>query len=403
MANTPLTSTQVTRKALQVLHQKLNFVGSITREYDDRFANDGAKIGDTLKIRLPNQYTVTSGATLTTQDTSETSVSLQIASQKHVGMNFTTAELALSIDDFSDRIIEPAMAVLAAAVESDALSMYKDVWQQVNNQGAAATFAKFLGARKLMVDALTPPGNRTICLNTQDNVDMVDALKGLFNPQEKLSKMVTEGYLGRTAGFDFMENTLMPILTSGSEVATGSTSTITINGANQTSTTDTQITLTVTNGSSKTLKKGDIMTLTGVNRVHPETKTDTGVAQQFVVVTDVATTDTQMTIAPGIVITGAKQNCSAAPTTAQVIKKIGTASATYPISLAYHKQAFAFATADLVMPKGVDFGARDNFDGLSLRIVRQYDINNDKLPCRVDILYGYKTIRPQLAARISNN
>ncbi len=406
MPNTPLTSTQVTRKALQVLHQKLTFVGSITREYDDRFAQEGAKIGDTLKVRLPNQYVVTTGATLTTQDTLETSVDLRINSQKHVGLNFTMQDLTLSIDDFSDRIIEPAMAVLAAAVEADALSMYKDVYQQVNNQGSAATFGKFLSARKLLVDSLTPPGGRSICLNTQDNVDIVDTLKGVFNPQEKLGKMLTEGYLGRTAGFDFMENTLLTAFQSGSEVATGSTSTININGANQVSTTtqgDTQVTLTVTNGSSKTLKKGDIMTLVGVNRVHPETKTDTGVKQQFVVVTDVGTSDTQMTLSPGIVISGAKQNVTAAPTTANAILKIGTASATYPISLAYHKQAFAFATADLVMPKGVDFGAREVFDGLSLRIVRQYDINNDKLPCRVDILYGYKTIRAQLAARISNN
>src|SRR4051812_45000903 len=209
MPNTTLTSTQVTRKALQVLHQKLNFVGSITREYDDRFAQDGAKIGDTLKVRLPNQYVVTSGATLVVQDTSESSIDLKISSQKHVGMNFTSQDLTLSLDDFSDRIIEPAMAVLAAAVEADALSMYKDIYQQVNNQGAGGNFAKFLSGRKILVDALTPPGDRSVCLNTQDNVDMVTDLKGLFNPQERTGKMVTEGYLGRTAGFDFLENTLL--------------------------------------------------------------------------------------------------------------------------------------------------------------------------------------------------
>jgi len=396
MANTALTSMQVTRKALQVLHQKLNFVGAITREYDDRFANDGAKIGDTLKIRLPNQYVVTSGATLVTQDTSESSIDLKINSQKHVGMNFTSQDLTLSLDDFSDRIIEPAMAVLAAAVESDALSMYKDVYQQANNLGTAASFAKVLAGRKILVDALTPPGSRTVCLNTQDNVDMVADLKGLFNPQERLAKMVTEGYLGRTAGFDFNENTFLSKFTGGTE--NGSSATITINGSGQTG-----ATLTVTNGSAKTLLRGDIVTLPGVNRVHPETKADTGVAQQFVVTADLATSGTQLSISPAIVTSGATQNVTASPTTAQTVTKTGTASQAYGISLAFHKQAFAFATADLVMPKGVDFGAREVFDGISLRIVRQYDINNDKLPCRVDILYGYKTIRPQLACRLANN
>src|SRR6185437_15092969 len=156
MANAFLTPTAVTREALRVLHQKLNFVGSITRDYDDSFAKEGAKIGDTLKIRLPNQYTVTSGATMVAQDTSESSVSLQIASQKHVGMNFTSVDLTLALDEFSERIIEPAMAVLAANVEADALNMYKDVYQQVNNQGSAATFAKFLTGRKQLVDALAP-------------------------------------------------------------------------------------------------------------------------------------------------------------------------------------------------------------------------------------------------------
>jgi hypothetical protein len=119
----------VTREALRILHQKLNFVGSIVREYDDSFAKSGAKIGDTLKIRLPNQYTVRSGATLSAQDTTESSVSLQVATQKGVDLNFTSVDLTLSLDDFSKRILDPAMSVLAANVEADAMSMYKDVYQ----------------------------------------------------------------------------------------------------------------------------------------------------------------------------------------------------------------------------------------------------------------------------------
>src|SRR5689334_17252425 len=156
MANTLLTPTAVTREALRILHQKLNFVGSITREYDESYAKSGAKIGDTLKIRLPNQYTVRTGRNLSTQDTTENSVSLQVATQKGVDVTFNAAELGLSLDDFSKRILDPAMSVLGANIEADAMSMYKDISQSVWNMGSAATFSKLLAGRKVLQDALTP-------------------------------------------------------------------------------------------------------------------------------------------------------------------------------------------------------------------------------------------------------
>src|SRR6476660_2207496 len=140
MANALLTMTAVTREALRILHQKLNFVGSIVREYDDSFAKSGAKIGDSLKIRLPNQYIVRTGATLSAKDTSESSVTLQVATQKGVDLNFTSVDLTMSLDDFSTRILEPAMSVLAANIEADAMSMYKDVYQSVWSGGSAATY-----------------------------------------------------------------------------------------------------------------------------------------------------------------------------------------------------------------------------------------------------------------------
>src|SRR6185503_4290805 len=170
MANAILTPTAVTREALRVLHQKLNFVGSITREYDDSFARQGAKVGDTLKVRLPNQYTVRTGSTLAAQDTTETSVDLKVQTQKGVDLNFTSVDLTLALDDFSERILEPAMAVLAANIEADAMSMYKDVYNQVLGAGAA-TFTRVLQGRKILVDNLAPLNGRTCNLNTQDNVD----------------------------------------------------------------------------------------------------------------------------------------------------------------------------------------------------------------------------------------
>jgi hypothetical protein len=377
-----------------VLHQKLNFVGSISRQYDDSFAKGGAKIGDSLKIRLPNVYTVRSGAVLAAQNTSETSTTLQLATQKGVDLNFTSAELTLSLDDFSKRILEPAMAVLAANIESDAMSMYKNVWNQSNNVGSAATFAKLLEGRKKMNDNLAPQAGRVANLNTQDTVDLVDALKGLFHEDKAISQQYREGRMGRTAGFDFVENTLWPKHTSGSD--TGAGTSITINGANQTG-----ASITVTNSGSKTLKIGDVITLAGCNRVHPETKASTGVLQQFVVTADASSTT--VAISPSIVITGATQNVSAAPTTTGAVTKVGGADAVYGISMLYPEEAFAISFADLVMPKGVDWAAREVFDGISMRIVRNYDIVNDQFPARLDVLYGYKAIRPELACRLANN
>ena len=393
MSNTLLTPTAVTREALRILHQKCNFVGRVNRQYDDSFANNGAKIGDTLKIRLPNQYTVRTGPTISVQDTGETSVSLQIGTQKGVDISFSSSELTLSLDDFSKRILEPAMAVLAANIEADALSMYKDVYNQVNNIGAAATFNKLLNVRKELVDNLTPVDtNLTMTLNTQDNVDLVDALKGLFQDSKSVAEQYLDGAMGRTGGFMFYENTLLTKFTSGTDA-----SAYTVSGANQTG-----ASVTVTTGTG-TMKKGDIITLAGCNRCHPESKADTGVLQQFVVTADVGASATSIAISPSIVTSGATQNVVASPTDTGAVTKAAGTGASHGISLGFHRDAFAFATADLVMPKGVDFAAREVMDGISMRIVRAYDINNDLFPCRIDVLYGYKTIRPQLAARFANN
>lgn len=398
MANTILTSSVITREALRVLHQKLNFIGNINRQYDSSFAQSGAKIGDTLSIRLPNQYTVRSGATLSAQDTTENKVPLQVSTQKGVDVNFSSAELTLSLDDFSERILEPSMAVLAANMEADAFSMLLDVYNAVNNVGSAITFKNVLNGRKLLTDNLAPPdNNRTCILNTTDQVDLIDALKGLFNDKDNLSKQFKEGEMGRTGGFNFFENTLMPTQTTGTAL---SATTYTVNGA---VTTNGSTSVVVAVGAT-TFKKGDVITFAGCNRVHPETKADTGSLQQFVVTADYAGGAGTMSISPPVYTSTGMQNVLATgiPNGA-AITKVGGASAVYKPSAVFHKDAFAFATADLVMPKGVDFAAREVYDGISMRIVRAYDINNDKLPCRIDVLYGYKTIRAQLAARILSN
>jgi hypothetical protein len=396
MANSFLTPQQITREALRVLHNKLTVIGNINRQYDDSFAKSGAKIGDTLKIRLPNQYTVRTGKTLSAQDVSEQSVSLQIATQKGVDVNFSSAELTMSLDDFSSRILEPAMAVLASSLEADAFSMYKDVYQQVGTPGTTPnTLLTYLQARARLNNSLTPmDANRSTHLSPLATATIVDALKGLFQDSSAIREQYREGSMGRTAGFDWFENPLVPTHTNGTKVAGA-----TVNGASQTGST-----LNIGNvANTNTLLKGSVFTIAGVFEVHPETKAVTSRLQQFVVAADATMSGTTgaITVSPAIVTSGAGQNVSASPADTAALSFAGSASTAYEQEMAFHRDAFAFATADLVLPRGVDFAAREVFDGVSMRIVRAYDINNDAFPCRIDVFYGYKTIRPQMACRIT--
>ncbi len=402
MANTLITPTAVTREALRILHQKLNFVGNINRQYDDRFAKSGAKIGDSLSIRLPNEYVVRTGAALSAQDTTEATETLQVATQKGVDLSFLSSDLTTDLDDFSDRILKPAMSVLGAAIESDALSMYKDVSKEVSDIGAACSIADVLNSSKDLTDSLASD-DRCLVLNTQANVDLVDALKGLFNDPAKLSEnyrkgMVANNFLGYT---DVYQNTLMPIHTTGTDDGTGD---YLVNGASESG-----ASITVDTGAG-TLVKGDVIYFTGVFSVHPETKVSTGILKPFAVAATTGTSATAITITPSLVATGAKQNVTAVPADNAPVLCVESdrstavaASADYGISLGFGKNAFAFATADLIMPKGVDFSAREVMDGISMRVVRQYTIADDKFPCRLDVLYGYKTIREQEAVRIGSN
>jgi hypothetical protein len=277
--------------------------------------------------------------------------------------------------------------------------MYKDVAQSVWNGASAATLAKVLAGRKLMQDSLAPGNDRTALLNTQDQVDIVTDVKGLFNAQETISKQYKEGYVGRTAGFDFAENTLIPAHTRGA--GNGSYTTDTRTSALATDGTE-YSSITVATGTG-TLKKGDVITIAAVNRVHHESKVDQGYVRQFVVTADYAGGGGSV-ISPSIWLGGAKQNCVVNTTSAtSAITILGTASTAVGTSLLFQKEAFAFATADLVMPTGVDFARREVMDGVSMRDRAPVRHQQRQASRRLDVLYGYKTLRPQLACRLHNN
>jgi hypothetical protein len=394
MSNTLLTVDKITRKALVVLHQKLNFIGNIDRQHEASFGNDGMQIGETIRIRLPNQHVVRTGQVWSAPAIVEQQVPLTVNRYRGVDMNFSDQDFALRIEDFTERHIEPAMSVLAAHIENDAMSMANSVYQVVNNIGAPIGTRPVSQARKLLTDALAPSGDRTLILNTQDNLDYIEAVKGLFQDSTSISKQYREGLTGRNAGFDVYENTLIPTPTTGTAL---SATTYTVNGASQVGSG-----VIVATGST-TFAVGDVVTFAGCFRVHPETKQATADLQQFVVTTAYVGGAGTLLIAPSIVVTGARQNVSASPTNGGAVVKVGGASTVYRQSLAFHRDAFTFATADLPLPKGTDMASRKVMDGISMRMIRDFDSTNARFITRLDVLYGYTAQRPELAARILSN
>lgn len=392
MANSILNPTAVTREALRIAHEKLTFVGTINRQYDDSFAKAGARIGTPLKIRLPNKYTVRAGKTLNAQDTSEESVTLTVATQVGVDMNFSSAELTMELDDFSKRILEPAISQLASYIEYDALTnMTKDVYNQVGSAGTTpATLAVIGDARAVLNQCLAPKDTRSIQMDSVAMAALVNAFSTLQNPAASVSRQYLEGFVKNAVGFDWYENERILTHTNGTDVACTMDTDTLANG-------DTTVAVT---GLSAAPTAGSVFTFAtgGVYAVHPETKQTQGRLQQFVVV---SATTSEVTFSPAIYSSGPKKNVAAMPSTTSALTWVGNASAALEQHIAYHKDAFAFATADLTMPEGVHFAAREQFEGISMRVVRNYDINNDNFPCRLDVLYGYKTIRPEWAVRIT--
>lgn len=401
MSNTYLSPTIITREALRILHQEAVFIESINRQYDSQFANSGAspsgKLGPSLTIRLPNQFVVRTGAVMDLQDLAEDSIVLTVATQKGVDFSFPMTDLTLTIDQFGPRYVQPAITRLAAAVEADAITMYKDVYSFVDQDTVALAFLHYLQLRQKMNEKLVPDdGNLTVLMHETHNVKLVDAVKGLFNPQSNINSQYKKGEVARdTAGFNkFMHSTLFPTHTTGTAAKTTGysiDSTGTITGS----------TITIKTGST-TFLKGDVVTIATLNAVHPETKADLGYLQPFVVTADSGANATSLAISPAIVTTGAKQNVSAAIAADQVIVKLAAgASETLVQSLAYHPDAFTFVSADLIDPSQFGtWGKREKMDNISMSLARQFDITNYRVPARFDVLYGYKTIRPQLAARL---
>lgn len=401
--NALLTISMITREALRVLENNLKFARLINRQYDDKFAVEGAKIGTSLNIRKPPRYVGRSTTTISLEDSVESYVTLTLNTQFGVDVSFTSAELALSLDDFSERILKPAVATIANKIDLDGLALYKKVYNMVGTPGTTPGDLKtYLQAGAALDEEACPQdGLRSLVINPDAQVEIVDALKGLFQSSEKISEQYRTGRMGTAVGFEWQMDQNVRKHTFGAyggplsvrtTVSTAGQATINIQG------------FTATLG---TIKEGDVFTVDAVYAVNPQSRESTGKLQKFVCTAD-ATADGSgyitVAVAPAIYIYSNKlATVDAYPVSGAAVTMLGSASQVTAQNLAFHRDAFCLGMADLPLPRGVDMAGRisDKQLGMSIRLVRAYDISTDTFPCRLDVLYGWTALYPQLACRIA--
>jgi hypothetical protein len=399
VANTLLTIDMITRKALEILENNLVLTRNVNRQYDDSYAVEGAKIGTTLRIRLPDRALVTDGAALQVQDDNEQFTTLTVASQKHIGVNFTTAEMTMQLDDFAERVLKPRISQLAASIDADVANSFNGVFQSVGTPGTTpSTTGVLLAAQQKLNEAAAVMSPRYVTVNPAANAALIEGMKGLFNPVSTISAQFKNGMFGEgILGFEElnMSQSIKQFTTGSRSGSHTITTTVSSQGASS---------VAITGTGTQTIKKGDVFTISGVYAVNPQTRESTGSLQQFVCTEDETAAGgayAEVKISPAIYTSSnALATVDSFPQSGATVTFLGGASTQYPQNLVYHRDAIAFATADLLLPQGVDMASRQVHNGVSMRVVRQYDINNDRMPCRIDVLYGYSVIRPQMAVRL---
>lgn len=403
MANSLLTIQMITREAVRLWKNSNSFISHIDSQYDSSYAQSGAKIGNSLKIRLPNDFVVRTGAAAQPQDASEQSTTLVVATQKGVDVSFSSQERTMSLDDYSKRVLAPMVNNLVGAVAVDVMS---------GADGGSARFTAntasdgtilspraddWLNAGALLDLNSAPRSGRKIVADPLTMARTVSSLSGLFNPSRKIGEQYESGQVQEALNFEWFQDQTVIKHTTGTFSAGG-----TVNGAGQTG-----LTLTV-NATTGTFAVGDIITIAGVNAVNRITKQSTGQLQQFVITAKAATGATSLSIYPAIVPAAADgsqtqyQTVDASPANSAVVALVTPASSGYRKNLAYVPEAVTLAMADLELPNGVHERARESYDGISMRMVTAFDVMSDKMITRLDVLYGYLWVRPEWVVTVGD-
>ena len=405
MANNLLTISKITNEALMVLENELTFTSEVDRNYDDQFAVVGAKIGNTVNVRRPGRFIGTTGPALNVEDFNETSVPVTLSTQFHVDTQFTTQDLALSLDMFSDRVLKPAIAAIANKVDRDGLQLA--ALNTANIVGTAGTpptgLITYLTAGAYL-DAEGAPrdGRRSVIVEPFTGATIVDSLKGLFTPSEKIGEQYRKGLMGRdSAGMNWKMDQNVVSQTFGSYTGTATINTSTDTGILTSGWAQTS-TLTLSKSGTFTPNVGDTFTIAGVYAVNPQNRQPYGSnkLRNFVVT---AISGNSVTVSPAVISAGQFQNVSISSPGASSVTPFNQTGVVSPQNILMHRNAFTVAMADLELPEGVHFAGRaaDKDLGLSIRVVRQYTINNDSIPTRLDVLYGWAPLYPELSCRVA--
>ena len=390
--NALLAPSVITKETLVILENNLVAAGKVNRQFENQFV----KIGASVTVRKPNRFLVTSGPSLQIQDIQEPSTSITISNQKHVDFQFSSQDLTLTIEEFSERYVKPAAAELANQLDYDVLQNTTSVQNLVGTPGTSPNSFASLGAvGQRMDEGAVPQDGRVLVLNPAGYWAMANGLIGLY--VRSVAEPALKGYLANIANFEIYEDQNVAILTNG---AYGGTPVV--NGASQTGAS------LVTNGwtaNAAIFNGGEVFTIAGVYAINPKSRKSTGTLQNFTVtgpVTASASGAASIPIYPAISITGPYQTVSATPANLAAISVIsGAASTSYPQNIGFVKDCFGLVTVPMELPDGVDFKAREMYKGISMRIVRAFDINNDVFPTRIDILYGTTTFYPELGVRLT--
>lgn len=400
----------VTQEALRVLVNELNFAKHIDRQYDEKFEVSGAKIGNVLNLRKPPRFLSSLGQALQLEDATETSVPLTLTQQRQCAMAFTSQEFGLQIDDFSHRFIRPAIATMANMVDFDGLGQTVNVYNEVGTPGTVPNtrLTYLLGQQRLHEEAC-PQKGRVGILAPNMNALLVDAQAGLFQDSSRIKEQYDSGMMGRGLGAEFYVDQNCRTQLVGKQGGTP-----VVNGSNQTGNS------LITNGwtaSAAVLNAGDVISVgatsstTPMFAVNPQNRQSTGSLRQFVVTANVTADGSGNATIPisgpsgfGIVTAGPFQTVTNSPVSGQAINVQGAASTNSYRGLLFHPDAFALGCADLPLYSGVDLAERAASKelGLSIRIIKAYDIFEDRAPVRCDILYGYCTKYPELACRVAS-
>lgn len=407
MANSLLTISMITAEAVMIFKNSNAFMQNLNTQYDSSFAITGAKIGSQLRVRLPLDYTVTDGPGLQAQDSQEQQLTLALATQRHVDLSFSSAEQSLSVDDYAERFLLPAMNNLAgniatsimAGSEGGVCNLVANFDQ--NNNILTPQLQQVLDSRAVLADNSAPLLDRKIVLDPHSMARLTGSLSGLLNPATDISKQYRDGSVYNAAGYTWLEDQ------TAIKHVTGTFSAGTVSGANQTGTT-----LTV-NAITGTLNAGDIITIAGVNAVNRVTKQSLQSVRQFVVTANVLSGATSIPIYPAITpgsgsyvpTTGQGaaqyQTVDYSPANSAAISLVTNASSTFRKNIAFAPEAITLVTADLEKPPMTEC-SRKEYDGISMRILRSYVPGTDQTVTRADVLFGYLYIRPEWAVIVAD-